>query len=303
MSISSATRNLKFMRNAQARNPSTSTAPVIERKSAGDVAKSGTCATTSSATPSKALEAEREAQWELPPTPIASSSRRKAARPAVQVSTVQSYLPFMGSSSFRNDASDDDDDDDRGEGSSTGGMSGRMTFGAVKRRKVSARSQCSDHARASLTCVCRSQSKSPEADSSRSTERAKPKRDSSVVEPQSKAPVARKLDANGFAKPAGFDDLPTPSQRSKNSKRKDRESDDTPDASATSRGSAPDGDNADDDDDMLLQGARAKKTKKRKNKKQHSQTPSAPIKPEDTADSDDEADRFMEEMMAELRDD
>lgn len=80
---------------------------------------------TLSSTPSKIFEAEKEAQWELPSTPVVTSSRRKAGKPAVHVSTVESYLPFMG------------EDDDRGEGSSAGGMSGRLSFGAAKRRRVS----------------------------------------------------------------------------------------------------------------------------------------------------------------------
>lgn len=129
--------------------------------------------------------------------------------------------------------------------------------------------------------------KSPEPQSVRSTEHSAPQQEKTET---SSKPSARKLDANGFAKPAGFDELPS-SQRSTSRKRKGGDSAPTaPESTA----------HVSDDDEMLLGGARAKKAKKRKNKRQDRKVAEATA---DHAASDDEADRFMEEMIAELRDD
>jgi len=121
-----------------------------------------------------------------------------------------------------------------------------------------------------------------------------------------------KPDKRGYIRPAGFDDLPTPTSRtedqgqgqgSKSNRRQKRKSNQAPvaDDAVKTKSQTQAKPEADDDDDEAIQGAR-KRRKKSKSKKGKAAVKQAGANG-DGDDEDPEFEEFLEDLMGEIEDD
>lgn len=281
MSLSKGTRGLKFMQRAAA----------IQGKP------------VEADEPRKLNPGEEDAQWILSHASVAAAtgaaaggSGRSKGKPAVRVSYVQSYLPFINGNNA------DEDDGAAVAGPSSGA---RFQFGQPDPELAGKVGTVASEVYPRLTrCsqpVKQEDDNEDDADDAAQESRSprvKPSKNPPAGMPNVQSSASRKPNAKGFLRPGGFEDAPTPSPGSSTSKGKSKAKRKAPESVA------------DEDVDDLIAGARKRRsdgargkegTREQKQRVKQRTEEQAGSDAEQASDAESESQAFLERLMDEFR--